>query len=55
MDRGPVLSEDGDERHGVLTVQVAQTQEAAEGIFRMVQRFWERLPEEMREGPLQAK
>jgi hypothetical protein len=35
---------------GVMTVQVAQTQEAAEGIFRMVQRFWECLPEEMREG-----
>ena len=29
---------------GVLTVQVAQTREAAEGIFRMVQRFWESLP-----------
>ncbi len=37
---------------GVLTVQVAQTREAAEGIFRMVQRFWEYLPEELREGPL---
>jgi hypothetical protein len=37
---------------GVLTVQVAQTREAAEGIFRIVQRFWECLPEEMREGPL---
>jgi hypothetical protein len=37
---------------GVLTVQVAQTREAAEGIFRMVQRFWECLPGEMREGPL---
>jgi hypothetical protein len=37
---------------GVLTVQVAQTREAAEGIFRMVQRFWECLPEEAREGPL---
>jgi hypothetical protein len=37
---------------GVMTVQVAHTREAAEGIFRMVQRFWECLPEEMREGPL---
>jgi hypothetical protein len=37
---------------GVLTVQVAQTQEAAEGIFRMVQRFWEYLPENLREGAL---
>ena len=37
---------------GVMTVQVAQTREAAEGIFRMVQRFWEALPAELREGPL---
>jgi hypothetical protein len=37
---------------GTLTVQVAQTREAAEGIFRMVQRFWEQLPTEAREGPL---
>ncbi len=37
---------------GVLTVQVAQTREAAEGTFRMVQRFWECLPAELREGPL---
>jgi hypothetical protein len=37
---------------GVLTVQVAHTREAAEGIFRMVQRFWEHLPDEWREGPL---
>ncbi len=37
---------------GVLTVQVAQTQEAAEGIFRMVQRFWEFLPPDLREGLL---
>jgi hypothetical protein len=38
--------------HGVMTVQVAQTRDAAEGIFRMVQRFWECLPVELREGPL---
>src|SRR5215472_15005417 len=31
--------------NGVMTVQVAHTREAAEGIFRMVQRFWEHLPE----------
>jgi hypothetical protein len=37
---------------GVLTVQVAQTREAAEGIFRMVQRFWECLPVELQEGPV---
>ncbi len=35
---------------GTLTVLVAHTQEAAEGIFRVVQRFWEHLPEELREG-----
>ena len=37
---------------GVMTVQVAHTQGAAEGIFRMVQRFWECLPEKLRDGPL---
>src|SRR5271155_3633574 len=37
---------------GVLTVQVAHTREAAEGIFRIAQRFWECLPEELRDGPL---
>jgi hypothetical protein len=35
---------------GVLTVQVAHTREAAESIFRIVQRFWENLPKEWREG-----
>jgi hypothetical protein len=37
---------------GVLTVQVAHTREAAEGIFRMVQRFWEHLPEHLQVGCL---
>ena len=37
---------------GVMTVQVAHTQQAAESIFRMVQRFWECLPEALRKGPL---
>jgi hypothetical protein len=37
---------------GVMSVQVAQTREAAEGIFRIVQRFWEELPEDLREGAL---
>jgi hypothetical protein len=37
---------------GVLTVQVAHTRDAAESIFRIVQRFWECLPEDMRKGPL---
>lgn len=37
---------------GVLTVQVAHTREAAESIFRTVQRFWEYLPETLRTGAL---
>lgn len=37
---------------GVLTVQVAHTREAAESIFRIVQRFWECLPEPMRKHGL---
>ena len=37
---------------GVLTAQVAHTREAAEAIFRMVQRFWECLPGNMRDGCL---
>ncbi len=37
---------------GTLTLQVAHTQGAAESIFRAVQRMWEELPEDMREGPL---
>jgi len=39
-------------RRGVLTVQVAHTREAAEAIFRVVQRMWENLPADMRSGPL---
>ncbi len=38
---------------GVLTVQVAHTREAAEGIFGIAQRMWENLPASLREGPLQ--
>ena len=37
---------------GVLTVQVAHTHEAAEGIFGMVERMWQNLPAQWREGPL---
>jgi hypothetical protein len=37
---------------GTLTVQVAHTQAAAEAIFRVVQRMWENLPADFREGPL---
>ncbi len=37
---------------GVLTVQVAHTREAAEGIFGIAQRMWENLPRSLREGDL---
>ncbi len=39
-------------RRGVLTVQVAHTREAAEGIFAMVERMWQHLPEEWKDGLL---
>jgi len=39
---------------GTLTVQVAHTREAAEAIFRTVQRFWANLPETMREGAMRC-
>jgi hypothetical protein len=39
-------------RPGTLTVQVAHTQEAAEEIFRMVHRFVENLPADLRCGAL---
>jgi hypothetical protein len=39
---------------GTLTVQVAQTQEAAESLFRMVHRFVECLPDGLRRGVLQT-
>lgn len=41
-------------RPGTLTLQVAHTQEAAEEIFRIVHRFVDWLPKEMREGPLRT-
>lgn len=37
---------------GALTVLVAHTRSSAEAIFGIVQRFWECLDEELREGPL---
>lgn len=37
---------------GTLTLEVAHTQEAAEEIFRIVHRFVDQLPVELREGPL---
>jgi hypothetical protein len=39
---------------GTLTLEVAQTQEAAEEIFRIVHRFVERLPERVRKGVLRT-
>jgi hypothetical protein len=39
-------------RPGTMTVQVAHDQESAEEIFRIVHRFWENLPEGMKQGAL---
>jgi len=39
-------------RPGTLTLQVAHTREAAEAIFRIAQRMWEELPEDLRKGAL---
>lgn len=39
---------------GTLTVQVAHTREAAESLFRMVHRFLEQMPEELRKGVLRT-
>ena len=41
-------------RPGTLTLQVAHTQESAEEIFRIVHRFLDWLPEELRQGPLRT-
>jgi hypothetical protein len=41
-------------RPGTLSVQVAHTQEAAEEIFRVVRRFYDLLPEELRKGALKT-
>ena len=41
-------------RPGTLTLQVAHTQESAEEIFRIVHRFLDCLPEELRAGPLRT-
>ncbi len=35
---------------GTVTVHVAHTREAATGLFRIVQRMWENLPDALREG-----
>ena len=41
-------------RPGTLTVEVAHNREAAEQIFRIVHRFYEQLPEGLRDGVLRA-
>jgi len=41
-------------RPGTLTLEVAHSQESAEEIFRIIHRFLDWLPEELREGPLQT-
>jgi len=41
-------------RPGTLTLEVAHTQESAEEIFRIVHRFLDWLPEELRTGPLKT-
>jgi hypothetical protein len=41
-------------RPGTLSVQVAHDRESAEEIFRIVRRFWERLPKHMQEGALRT-
>lgn len=41
-------------RPGTLTVQIAQSREAAEKIFRIVHRFYDQLPEGLRDGILRV-
>jgi hypothetical protein len=41
-------------RPGTMTLEVAHTQEAAEEIFRIVHRFVDWLPDELRSGPLRT-
>ena len=41
-------------QRGTLSMQVTQDRESAEDIFRIVRRFWERLPDEARAGQLRT-
>src|ERR1700720_1725866 len=41
-------------QRGSLSMQVTQDRESAEDIFRIVRRFWENLPEELRKGYLRT-
>ncbi len=40
---------------GTLTLQVAHTHQAAEGMLAMTRRMWEELPAALREGPLRLR
>jgi len=41
-------------QRGILSLQVTQDRESAEDIFRIVRRFWENLPDDMRKGYLRT-
>ncbi len=41
-------------QRGTLSMQVTQDRESAEDIFRIVRRFWEKLPDEARKGVLRT-
>ncbi len=41
-------------RRGTLSMQVTQDRESAEDIFRIVRRFWEKLPDDWRSGLLRT-
>lgn len=41
-------------QRGTLSMQVTQDRESAEDIFRIVRRFWEKLPDEWRKGILRT-
>ena len=41
-------------RRGTLSIQVTQDRESAEDIFRIVRRFWEKLPDDWRSGLLRT-
>src|SRR5258708_33350466 len=41
-------------QRGTLSMQVTQDRESAEDIFRIVRRFWEKLPDEARTGSLRT-
>ena len=42
-------------RPGTLTLEVAQSREAAEALFEIARRMWECLPQEWKDGPLRLR